>query len=419
MHETNNTLNRQLGLVSLITYYFSTIVGVGIFVVPLIVAKMAGPASIISWIIVLICAYPFATIFAYISQKYQVSGSIQKFLEESWGLKFGRSIALFLVLSALFGNALLSIAASKYFNEIFKCDYNLYLLSLFFLIIPIFFNLLQIGLSSKIQTFTLIVLVILLEAIVISAIPHHDFAKLTPFAPNGYNMILPTVSICFYSIVGWENVDAIAEEVKDPGKNFKTAAKIAIMLISFFYLSVALTIVFTLDYKSLANATTILSAILSITMGVTASKFGGLVAMVLLILGANAWILGTSRVIFALARDNILPKKLALISNNIPRNAVIMQIIPYSLIALTFALLNVSEDLVVEITSLNYLMLYALIFFSGVKYFASKNYRILSCCAMIVTLIFIFQSNYKALYISLLLLMMCITYVYKFRSKQV
>lgn len=409
-------LKRELGLTSLIIYYFSTIVGVGIFIVPLMVAKIAGPASIIAWVIALLCAYPFAVIFSHISQKYQVSGSIQRFLEDSWSLKFGKSMTLFLITSALFGNALLGYSAAKYFNELLGTNYDIYWLGCALLAIPILFNLLQIGLSSKIQTITLVLLITLIEVVIISSLPYYNMANLQPFAPNGFGVILPAIAVCFYSIVGWENVDAMAEEVQNPAQVYRKAAKIAIILIAFFYMSIALTIIFTLDHASLLNSTTILSAILNVSMGITATKLGGFIAIVLLILGANAWVFGTSRLIFALARDGILPAALAKISaNNIPYTAVMVQILPYAVISLGFSIFDFNENFVVDVTSLNYLMLYTIIFLSGAKSFTTLNFKLLSVIAMLITATLLLQASPEAMMISVGLLALCFAYVYWLR----
>lgn len=409
------TLSRELGLLQLIVYYFSTIVGVGIFIVPLVAAKMAGPASIIAWVLSLLFAFPFAMIFAHISEKYQVSGSIQKFLEDKWGFKFGRAIALFLVVSAIFGNALLAFSAARYFNEFAGMEINVYMLGLLFLCIPVLFNLMQIGLSSRIQVVSMIVLVVLIEVVVITAVPTFDLKNVEPFAPNGYSAIIPAIIVCFYSVTGWENVDAMAEEVRNPGATYRKAAFYAILAIAVFYLSVVITTILVLDHATISNTKTVLVAILNMTLGGTAGKIGGVIAMTLLILGANAWIFGTSRIIFALSRDNVLPKVLSRISsNNIPHIAVMAQMIPYALICFTFLFLGMDEDTVVEITSLNYLLLYTLVFFSGLR-FVGKKMKMLSGAAMLITAALLVQSSYHKVGVSIVLVMLCFFYVYFLR----
>ncbi len=420
MSKPNNLhLSRELDLTALVVYYFSTIVGVGVFIVPLFVAKLAGPASLISWMLALLCAYPFAIIFAHISQRYQVSGSIQKFLEDAWGQKFGKAMAMFLIVSALFGNALLGFSAAHYFNEFAETRYNVYILGCAFLIIPTLFNLLKIGLSSKIQTLSLITLIILIEVVVITSIPNFNIEHITPFAPNGLGAIIPAMAICFYSITGWENVDALAEEVHDPVRTYRKAAKIAVALIAIFYMSIALTVAFVMDYESVSNASTVLTAILNVSLGAVAGKLGGLVTITLLILGANAWVLGTSRIIYALARDNILPKGLTNISNNnIPYSAVICQMLPYLLITICFVSVDLGQDIAIEITSLNYLLLYTIIFFSGLKLFSTRRLKILSGIAMFITSALLLQTPYHKVGISIVLLILCFVYVFYIKYKK-
>lgn len=410
---TSQALSRRLNVLTLLVYYFSTVVGVGIFIVPLLAAKVAGPSSIVSWLVVFLFAYPFAMIFAHISQKYKVSGSIQKFLEDTWGDKFGRSIALFLIISAMFGNALLAFSAARYFMELTQIEFSSYYLGCMLMVFPCLFNLLNVGTSSKLQTLCLFILVALVEFIVIAAIPSFDTANIEPFAPNGTSAILPAIMLCFYSVTGWENVDAMAEEVKDPGHTYPKAVKLSLICISFFYLSLITAMLLTLSHVELLQTKTILTALLNKTLGEKAATFGGVIAIVLLLLGANAWVFGTSRLIFALARDNILPKFLSRLSkNNIPHYAVIIQMLFYAGLSLILAALAVDEDAVVEITSLNYLLLYTLVFFSAYKAFRGSKYRNLSAVAMITTAILFVQTPIMKIGISVVILLSCFFFVY-------
>lgn len=412
------SLNREISLTSLIAYYFSTIVGVGIFIVPLFAAKIAGPASLLAWGFALLCAYPFAMIFAHISELNQVSGSIQVFLEKTWGTGFGRAMALFFVISAIFGNALLGFSAARYFNELFGLDWNIYLLGCILLWFPVFFNLMSIGISSRIQTFSLIALIAVIEIIVITALPSYNIENLKPFAPNGYGAVWPAVVICFYSIVGWENVDAMAEEVQNPGKSYKKAVRIAIALIALFYLSIAFTVVCVMDHFTISETKTVLSAILSISMGSVAARIGSVIGVILLMLAANAWILGTSRIIFALARAGILPRGLAKISrSSIPGLAVISQMLPYSIISMALVLFDVSEDSIVEVTALNYLLLYTIIFFSCAKSFKNITYKSMSMIAMLIVSILLLQSEISKIGVCIAILLCCFCYVFLLKKK--
>jgi amino acid efflux transporter len=422
MSVKKDRLVRQIGVLQLIAYYFSTVVGVGIFIVPVFAARLAGPASVIAWILVLAFAYPLAVIYAHISERYQVSGSIQKFIEDSLSERSGRSMALFLVITALFGNCLLGFSCARYIVEVFDIkDNNLFfIIGVAVLILPIFFNLLNIGLSSKIQTITLITLVIIIELIVLTSIPYYNLDNLEPFAPNGYGSVLPAIVICFYSVVGWENVDAMAEEVESPVKTYRKAIKIAVALVALFYLSIVGTVLLALDMKDITNGNAILTVILNKTLGKEAGVVGAVIAIILLILGANSWIMGTSRLIFALSRDKILPKYLSVLGkNHIPYNAVLIQIIFYVLIACSMCYASLTEETIIEIAGLNYLMLYSVVFFCGVKNFTTPRLKFLSLFSLLIALFFLIQSTNSNLTFSLIVLLSCFCYIYFIKSKTI
>ena len=414
MSDQKKSLKRSIGVLQLVMFYFSTIVGVGIFVVPLEAAKKAGPASIISWIAVLLMAYPFAMIYARISQRYKVSGSIQKFVEEVFGAKYGQVLALFLVLTALFGDSLLGFSAARYLIELLGLENkdSVYWICPLMLLIPIFMNLQAVARSAKIQSITLISLVLVVLFIVLTAVPSYDTANLVPFAPYGYSSVLGAIVICFYSIVGWENVDAMAEEVIEPGKTYGKAIKIALAAISIFYLTLVSTVLLVLNQDSLSSSNTILTTLISKLHGAQFSPIGGIVAITLLLLGANAWIFGTSRFIYALARDGVLPNFLTKMNkNSVPYNSVLIQMFFYVFIASVMGYMAFEEMAIVEMASLNYLMLYSFVFAAGVKGFTTVRLKLLSFVALIVAAFFLTHSINSRIVLSFISLAACVIYI--------
>lgn len=418
---SQNHLTRKLGVLQLVVFYFTTVVGVGIFIVPLVAARIAGPASILSWLIAIIMAYPFAIIFAHISQRYQVSASIQKFIEDSTSFKSGKSFALFLILTAMSGNFLLGYSAGRYIIEIFQIQNHnmIYPIAALLLGLSCLFNLMNIGLSTKLQTACLIVLIIIVEAIVITALPHAKTENITPFMPSGFNSIIAAAVICFYSVTGWENVDAMAEETEHPVKTYRKAIKISLGIITLFYLSMVCTVITVLTPEQITSSNAVLSTLLNVSLGKEAAIAGSFVAITLLFLGANVWIMGTSRLIFALARDRILPDFLSTISKKTgnPSNAVLIQFIGYTTIAALMYINGLVEDDIVEIVSLNYLLLYTIIFFCGIKTFTTKSLKLLSMASLLVTSGFLIHSGTSKFGISIFIALLCFSYVYIFKSK--
>ena len=71
--ETKNPLHtdlhRVLTLRHAVAIYVSSLLGSGIFVIPGLAARIAGPASIISWILLSLASSPFAYTFAELSAR--------------------------------------------------------------------------------------------------------------------------------------------------------------------------------------------------------------------------------------------------------------------------------------------------------------------------------------------------------------
>jgi len=417
----HTTLKREIGLLSLIAYYFSTIVGAGIFIVPIITIGKAGPAAIISWSIALLSTIPFALVFAHISSRYKISGCIQKFLEESGGIKFGRSIALYLTITVIIGNALLSITASNFIIQALGSDFSqimdgyalVFIVSIGAILLPTLFNLFEVGVSSKIQTISVIVLVVLVEVVVVVSLPHAKLTNIVPFAPHGYDAIYAAAILCFYSVIGWENVDAMAGEVKDPNVNYKKGIKYAIVMIGVFYLSIVVTTILVLDVANIDASVSIVTLLLSVAFSEDISRFATIFSVILILLGLNAWVLGSSRLIFALARDSVIPKYFShLNAKSIPRNAIVLQGVICLSISFIIMLFRLDIDYILELASLAYLLLYTLIFFCGVKSFTTRKLKLLSLAAMLITAFFINESNNEVMSVVTSLLLCCFVYVY-------
>lgn len=412
----NKHLERQIGLWSLVAYYFSTIVGVGIFLSPLTAARIAGPASLISWIVVIIMIYPFALIFGNISQEYKVSGSIQKFLEESLGFENGKASALFLVITAMFGNSILGLYASQYLMAIFSIEDKVVgvFFSILMMSISSLFNLMNINFSSKIQAIALAILVIVIEIVAILSVPTYQISNITPFIPNGTYSIFAAIIPCFYAVVGWENVDAMAEEVKDPVKTYKKAIRITLLLIAVFYISLVSTVIFVLNPEQIKSSNTVMTILLSNLFGQQAGHIGSLFALMLLFLGINVWILGTSRLIFALARDKILPNSLSIINKRtgIPTYAVLIQLVIYSLIFITMYLTEIHEDKIVEVAGINYILLYVIIFSAArIKFANNPKLKNLSLFSLLISeSLLIINFNYNVA-LSIAIALICLGYV--------
>ena len=407
-------LKRNLGLFSLITYYFSTVVGAGIFIVPLSAAQVAGPASIISWVLVLILAYPIALVFSHIAQLFPYSDSIPRFVSKAAGDVLGKTIALLLLIVSIAGTPLLSLTAANHLQHLFCLDHSCYTfeIAIFFVFISTVFNLLGIELSSFIQSFCLLILIVAILLTISLATPHFNYNHLEPFVPHGNHSIVSAVIICFYSVVGWENVSSISEEVHSPYKTYKRAIHISMFLISAFYMLLVIATIMVIPFDKIHESKTLISCMLTMSNLGEYSFVGDALSILLIFLGLNVWIMGPSRLMYALSRDGLLHKVLSKTNgtNNVPQNAVIAQSIILIIILLLMKFLGWNENNLLSLCGLNYMLMYSIIMACGIKYFHSKKWKLLAAFPLVVILFFIPQ-EIQDFEISLITISLCFLYV--------
>src|SRR5438132_694910 len=112
-------LHRVLTLRHAVAIYVSSLLGSGIFVIPGLAARIAGPASIISWILLSLASYPFAYTFAKLSARNPESGGIYAFAREGLGRGASAATAWLFLAWAVLGAPAATVAAASYLRFVF------------------------------------------------------------------------------------------------------------------------------------------------------------------------------------------------------------------------------------------------------------------------------------------------------------
>jgi amino acid efflux transporter len=388
-----SNLKQSVGVVGLTAYYVSSIVGVGILVIPGIAANIAGPASLIAWVILLLISYPFALFFARMSMQCPDSSGIAAFVEKAFGATIGKTVAVALSVAMIVGNPIMGIATAHYLQNLFGFSGNNTLLWVGYgmMIVSILFNLLGLQLGSKVQTGILLLLIAGLLGVVLFAVPHVKPEQLTPFAPHGWWAVGTAIVLCFYSFLGWENVSTIAEEVKNPARTFPRAIGWAIAIVGVLYLSVSIAFLLVVPPEYMQGNVTVISGLLELISGTIASRIGDVIAVLLLILSTNAWVMGASRMIYALSRDGLLPKRLSRVhgKTGVPVQALLALIPGYAAVTVFLTSFGLSEVPLIHFVNSTFMIIYLIVFVAGLKLFTSRDIRVATWVSLLVTLGFL------------------------------
>src|SRR5881227_4473593 len=119
---SSSGLHRVITLRHAVALYVSSLLGSGIFIIPGLAARIAGPASILSWIILSLASYPFAYTFAKLSARRPESGGIYAFARDGIGLGAGAATAWLFLAWAVLGAPAATVAAASYLTFVFPLD---------------------------------------------------------------------------------------------------------------------------------------------------------------------------------------------------------------------------------------------------------------------------------------------------------
>lgn len=75
-----------------VALYMSSVLGSGVLVLPGLAAQIAGPASLIAWLLLSLVSYPLAYTFASLSARKPESGGVYSFTRESFGVRYANMV---------------------------------------------------------------------------------------------------------------------------------------------------------------------------------------------------------------------------------------------------------------------------------------------------------------------------------------
>ncbi|MFC7223635.1 APC family permease [Halalkalicoccus sp. GCM10025322] len=313
-------LERTLGLSGGLAIGIGTMIGAGIFVFPGLAAGRAGPAAAGSFAIGAIIALLVALPASELATAMPKSGGGYYFISRGLGAFAGAVVGLSLWFGLVFATAFYLVGFGFYAVDTLA---EIGLAVGEGLVIPLAllfgagFTVLNVTgtenaakLQNGIVALLLSILVVFLlygslDAIGLIGEPGAP----ETFAPFGPMPVLTTAALVFTSYLGFAQVATVAGEMQDPGRNLPLAMVGSVLVVGVLYV---LTIfVATSAFGSARLAELGETAMVEVgrhflgTAGALAIVFGGLLATMS---SANASVLSTSRAIYAVSKDALLPR---------------------------------------------------------------------------------------------------------------
>lgn len=343
----------RLGLGQGTALYIGAVLGPGVLALPALAAAAAGPASMVSWAILLLLSVPVALTFAALGARYPDGGGVSSFVARAFGPRLAACVGWLFYAAVPVGVLAGAMAGGNYVAEAFDLPQRAgYAGAAAILAVAVAANYAGLQVSGRMQLLLAGLLVLLLACAIVFATPHVTEAHFTPFMPDGWFSIGSAALVLFYAFSGWEAASHLSAEFAHPRRHLPRATAITLVIVGVLYIGLSFVTIGALGPDA---GTSEVPLMLLLERGVgTGARGLTTVAAVCLSLGAvNTFIAGAARLGAALGRDGALPGWLAKggSAGQVPRRSLTVQAVLIAALTLVVALLSVPLDPLMRTTS--------------------------------------------------------------------
>lgn len=363
-------LKRSLGFWDVFLFGIGSVVGAGIYAIIGQAASLSGNMLWVSFILAALVALLTGLSYAEFVSRFPDAGGSYEYIKQAFGDKTALIMSIFVTFTGVVAAAAISISFADYLGRLVEIPSWILVIGIIALMAG--FNIIGSKYSSYFNAFATIVTLIGLFGVVAVSISDIGSIDLLETTEDGWIGIFAGGALIFFSYIGFEDLVKMAEETKEPEKNMPWAilsSGIAILLI---YILIAVSAVSVLNWQSLANSEGPLAAVIETKLGRWGATSLVIVALFATSKTILSNILGTSRMLYDVARDSEIHwlQKFTTISGigNVPNYAILA----IALLAIGFGLIG-NLKIVASISNIFIFIVFGMVNISLLKYRISKS----------------------------------------------
>ena len=322
--DADSRLIKSMSAWDLVALGIGAVIGTGIFILPgTVAATKSGPAIILSFVVAAIVCGLAAMCYAEFSSALPIAGSAYSYGNVVYGQFIGWILGWALVLEYMLSVAAVSTGWAAYFNSLisgfgihmptalsgaFDPAHGTYINLVAVLIVLFVAWLLSNGMktSTRVQNIMVAVKIVIIQILVLVGLFYVKPANWHPFFPYKGG-VLAGASAVFFAFLGFDVVAASAAEVKNPKRNMPIGIIGTLIVASILYIAVSVVLTGLVSYKRLNVADPVAFALQQVgqNWGAALVSIGALAGMFTMML---AMIYSSSRLVYSIGRDGLLPK---------------------------------------------------------------------------------------------------------------
>jgi APA family basic amino acid/polyamine antiporter len=308
------SLKRVIGRRMLLLFVLGDILGSGIYV---LVGKVGGHVGGMLWLpflLAFILAVLTAAAYSELAGKYPQAAGAALYVNKAFGIPFVTFIVAFGVMMS--GVTSAGVAAQAFGGRYLAEFVTMPIIAgaLIFLALVTLVNFVGISESVKVNvTLTVIeasgLLVIVAIGIYALVTGEGDPGRALEFKPRegAFLGLLQGTALAFYALLGFEDSVNLAEEAKDPARDFPYALFGGVMVAVLIYMAVAFTATMLVDTETLTKSSGPLLEVVKVAGLTFPPKLFALIALFAVANTALMNMIMASRLVYGMARQRVVP----------------------------------------------------------------------------------------------------------------
>jgi len=278
------------------------IVGAGIYAIIGQAAGLSGNMLWLSFAIAAIVALLTGLSYAEFVSRFPDAGGSFEYIKQGMNEKTALFMSVFMTFTGIVAPAAIAISFAEYLGRLVDIPNWISIVSIITLMAA--FNVIGSKISSYYNTVATIVTLAGLTLVIGFCIPDWGNVDFFDSGEAGITGILAGSALIFFSYVGFEDLVKMAEETKDAKKNLPRGVLLSGIIVLILYVMIAISAVSTFEPGELAKKDGPLAAVIESQWGAV----GGTILVVVALFATSKTILsnilGTSRLLYDIARDS-------------------------------------------------------------------------------------------------------------------
>ena len=324
----SDTLERKLGMVSVVIISLSAMLGSGLFVLPALAMLDLGGGTTplggiwLAYLLAAVVVLPGALSKGELATAMPSSGGSYIYIERTFGPLIGTISGLGLWANFMLKSAFALIGFKAYLwilENYLGITIDIEIAALVLLLLIVIINILGLTRIKKVQTPIVLVSVLFLFLLCIWAILTMDLNWGAPFSKaafgSGWESVAQTAAFVFVAYAGVTKIAAVGGEIKDPGRNIPYGILLSLLISCILYVTISIVMVAAIEPSGyMMDDGQAREDPIYVFANAVGGEVVGIIAAVLAVVTmtsmALAGIMAASRFPFAMARDNLLPEAL-------------------------------------------------------------------------------------------------------------